>query len=142
MATLSEFVVQTRLTTGSSPLSSFSYPGGMTVFSVDRRPPGLLDPYLFAVKCTGINERRARCTSTIHGAEKPSRRSGASFLFAGAISYWDIFMTDIFAAPPTLSPPPLSASWPYKPRQKKKYYLGYRCPRARRKQEPAGSDYL
>lgn len=68
--------VQTRLTTGSSPLSSFSYPGGMAVFSVDRSASGRLDPYLFAVKCTGINERRARCASTIHGAEKPSRRYG------------------------------------------------------------------
>lgn len=138
--------VQTRLTTGSSPSSSFSYPGGMAVFSVDRSSPGRLDPYLFAVKCTGINERRARCTSTIHGAEKPSRRYG---VWASSFSPGP-FLTGTFLWP-TFSPrrrprrhplyPPRGHTSLGKKKKKKLPRMGTGA-RARRKQEPAGNDYL
>lgn len=133
--------VQTRLTAGSSPPSPSPYPGRFLCWPELAR----LDPYLLAVKCTGINERRARCTSTRYTGPR-SHPEGT--VWAPSFSP-EPFLTGTFLWP-TFSPRrrprrhPLSASWPYKPRKrgkKKKFHLG-RCPGARRKQEPAGSDYL
>lgn len=81
-------------------------------------------------------------THEIHGPDRdaipkvrsPAKEANSSgFLFAGAIPYRDIFMTDILAAVDLVAT--LLASC--KPRGKKSR-LGWML----RKQEPAGNDYL
>lgn len=144
--------VQTRLTTRSSlPPSTLSHPGGTTVFSDDQSSPGRLrlDPYLLALHRKAYRYKRGE--GDVHPrymgrTETPSRRYGrrvgkeansSGSLFAGAIPYRDIFMTDIFAAVDLVATLPASCK-----SRRKKSRLGWMLRRARSKQEPAGSDYL